>query len=177
MGLASAIVLHRRLLSAIWSLPNVEAARRGDLTVLQTDARAVHHLYVGTFAVLIVAILLMTTQALSLGSTADGGRTTARRWALAAVVAVVVVAASFLVLPWRLLWDNAREVALCRRPDGTERKAFVVASSTARDECRYWLYFPDTHERAGIACEPTDRSSACQRTGRYEYLFGGSFEQ
>jgi protein kinase-like protein len=175
-GLVLAIVLQRRLLSAIWSLHNVEASRLADLTVLQTDARAVHHLYEGTFAALIVALLLLTSQALSLGSTADVGRA-ARRWALAAVVAVVVVAASFLVLPWRLLWDNAREVALCRRPDGAERKAFVVASSTARDECRYWLYFPDTLERAGIACEPTDGSSACQRTGRYEYLFGGSFER
>jgi Protein kinase domain len=175
-GLASAIILQRRLLSAIWSLHNVEAARLADLTVLQTDATRAHHLYLGTFAVLIVTILLLTSEALSLGATADGGRT-ARRWALAAVVAVVVMAASFLVLPWRLLWDNAREVALCRRPDGTERKAFVVASSTAKDECSYWLYFPDAHERAGIACEPTDQPPACHRTGRYEYVFGGSFER
>jgi hypothetical protein len=175
-GLVVAVVLQSRLLSAIWRLPDGDAARPAELTVLRTDATWAHHSYVATFAALITAILLLTSDALSRGRSAEDGRS-GRRWALAAVGAVVVAAASFLVLPWQLLWDNSREVASCRRPDGSERKAFVVASSTSGDECRYWLYYPDTHERASVACERTDRSAECQRTGRYEYLFGGSSER
>ena len=53
------------------------------------------------------------------------------------------------------------------------RKAHLVTSTPRSDECRHWLFYPDTLERSGVGCTETREPLACRPTGEFEYMFGG----
>jgi serine/threonine protein kinase len=173
VGIAAAIVSQRQLLVTIVNMDTVQASRAVDLGVLSTDSTFQHHLYVWCFAFVIAVVLFGMIRARA-GAQADARSEERAAWALAGNLAIVLAAATIMVVPWRLLWSNNREVAWCGVADGGARKAFIIASSTEGEDCRHWLYFPDTRERRSFGCSEFDPSNGCRRSGLTEYVFGGS---
>ena len=173
VGLSAAIASQRHLLATIFSMDTVEASRKADLGLLSTDSTMQHHVFTWCFG-FVIAIMVLAVIRARASATAGEAAEPSCRWALIGILAIVLVAATIMVLPWRLLWSNSREVAWCGTGDGNLRKAFIIASSTEGEDCSRWLYFPDTRERRSVACSDFDSSNGCQQSGLNEYVFGGT---
>jgi serine/threonine-protein kinase len=173
LGVCVVCYAHREVLGAIIDLA-VES-RSADLVALSTDRTALHHSYEFAFTGLILAVVLLTWLVLGAFHNRRPVETSAK-WALSLIALLVVLSSGLYVVPWRLLWDNRREVVQCGADDGEAREAFVVASAPRGEECRLWLFFPENRERRSVDCDATSASS-CRRTGRYSYVFGGSSER
>lgn len=175
VGLVGAYLMNRRLLGTIFGpLHNVLRSRQADLSVLSTDSTALHHLFELSFSALLLLIAVAT---FIVSALAKARRQRLNVWILGGIVIAALVASSLAVVPWRLLWENNRELVLCKSGENTTEETFLVSTWSRGDECRYWLYDPKSRDRRGVLCSELTGSERCRRTGRYRYVFGGSFDR